>query len=517
MRKTKKKIKFIGFILLVLNLLALNLFISKKSYATIYSNISGVVIDVDTNQTVPDLWVICIPKDLKEGEESSWYSGKTDEEGKYVIEMVPPGEYQLFIDPESEYLQIPKIEQITVIGGKNIVNANLLVEQSVYVSGTVYKSDGVTPVSEASVKVSSQILEDEVLQTVTDKDGKYIVKRLRPNQTYSIHVDIIGQASVYTSFTTYGKGQIIDNVDLVLGNPSTVLSGEVTSDNVPIPNVDIYIASLNCSAHIKTDANGYYIIRGLKEGIYSILIISKGYKKLKLSDAIEVIPSEQNTMNFELTSVTVESGWDYKRKENFENNEIFYDLATLDSFKTTDSFLYNAIDKIEDDKSKISLNHNSNPYSSFTLVNSTIISICIFCGSEITIHFEPIDGELSCYCDPWTLRGKPIAYQDVSCTCSWVKKCYVEFKKAWKWIIHWRYDCCFECCPPRVTRQKSWDYVEFELVKDEYTITQYGNTTSPYFIYAADPNEQCPCRKEAPDKVNSCDTITPPPLSIGGP
>jgi heat shock protein HspQ len=423
-----KRIKVISLMTVIFLGFGLILIFSTTSYATIYSNISGVVIDLDTKQPVSDLWVICVPKDIKEGEKAPWYSGKTDKNGRYIIEMVPPGEYQIFIDPENEYLQIPKIKEITVIRGKNLVDILIFVKQCISISGRVFMEDGITPAKNVILTAIPENWEITLSESLSNEEGSYVLKKLEHNSKYTIYASLPGYASVYKELQTPNINEKIENVNFILGNASTTLSGKVVSNGTLVADAEIVATSLDCSGYTKTNSEGEFIIKGLKEGIYTVIIRKKGYET-KIIKEVQVIEHIENKLELTILIRSTQGGrLDYK--ENLEDLFESKKVLTLSAF--FDFPIDNSIQSV-----------------------GTFADPCFPVFFGIQRYFEPDDPNATCSCYAFELINSEIihvpAYPEPIptsfCNCEWEREC-VFYSSGTLYFFLIKHEICLECCPP---------------------------------------------------------------------
>lgn len=257
---------------IILSILFLATLSIQTADAEIYSSISGRVIGEDTGKGVGGVTVEAIGKKR--------YSAESNEDGTYIIQNVlSGGKYALhFSAMGTRYItELPKII-IDVPLGKNVVNVNYVLKVGGGVSGTVYKSDGVTPLNRVGVSVMRENTPDGEVSdatlggALTDETGKYVVMGMTDGD-YTVWTMIPG-IGVIRKDVTIEKGKTVAGVDFIFRfDDITGVSGYVRSsvDNKPIINakVDIDIDGEEIG-YAYTDDTGRYSIVGIKHGIYSV-------------------------------------------------------------------------------------------------------------------------------------------------------------------------------------------------------------------------------------------------------
>ena len=158
------------------------------------------------------------------------------------------------------------------------------------ISGRVFETDGVTPISNVPVRVYNTLWQQEGW-IETDGQGKYLVGNLSAGNYY-----VYAEGWVWTSGEVYydeyynnaaTKGlatqvAVADsdttvNINFTLARKAAI-SGRVTEDGAgPIEGtmVCIYDMGWDCVGSAMTDASGYYTVYGLEGGDY--YVFSSGY------------------------------------------------------------------------------------------------------------------------------------------------------------------------------------------------------------------------------------------------
>lgn len=162
--------------------------------ATIYSTISGYVMNADTQQPIAGIEIIAVEK---YAENPRMARASSNNRGIYVLKDMTPGSYSLFLGQNVHYYFEDKKKEVRVIQGKNVVALNFSLRKVGSISGKVFQGDGVTPY--ANIGVVAQAPGDYILTSVTDTSGAYKIEELP--QTTSAFVTVLapGMAAVSKS------------------------------------------------------------------------------------------------------------------------------------------------------------------------------------------------------------------------------------------------------------------------------------------------------------------------------
>jgi hypothetical protein len=276
---------------------------AENSSNGIYMKVSGKVIQKETGQGIPGIQILLY--EIISGEN---YFADTNEQGIFVVRMVPPGIYKIsdtFVNmscPE-ELIVSEMPERITVTTGRNVINQKITLEKGGTISGFVYAADGVTPLKDVEISAEPWIY-GRGESVFTDSQGKYILKGLVDGDKL-VHASI--QGFEHESVDVIIKpGEDIGNINFILGRGNVSVKGKVVSfiDNQPVKNAYVsfiyqYINQKYSSGWAITDDNGNYSIIGLKHpGTFEISIAHDEYDE---PDSFASLVYGENTVNFELT------------------------------------------------------------------------------------------------------------------------------------------------------------------------------------------------------------------------
>lgn len=280
-KQAKRKLKKISFFTLLLFVFQtappVQLWLPETS-AELYMHIGGKITDAQTGEFIPNVDVIVVRKDDPKAANNG---AKTKADGRYVICCVPPGTYQVFIDPQNktQYIKEQPPKEITVIRGRNLINADFQLQKGSAATGRAYNADGTTPANQVVVLAIQQSeTERHTSYAATPTNGQYTLQGLRPEKTYIVYANAPNQASVYKTVQTSSTGQANAELNFTLGNPATKLSGKVESNGVPVKDAIVRVRNDKAAGSAITDAQGHYVISGLLAGNYAIMVEKEGYQ-----------------------------------------------------------------------------------------------------------------------------------------------------------------------------------------------------------------------------------------------
>lgn len=224
--------------------------------------IPGVVVELDNNKGVVNM------------------NTKTDRDGRYSFDNLVPGTYYVNFIPEYPYCFKWDNHEVCVESGKRAI-LNKTLELGGTINGKVYKSDGKTPFEE--VIITGHASDGSVKETRTRVDGSYFLGNLCPSNKYDINVAIGIRGRPYKALAGItvekGKETRVQNIVFNL-NEVTGIEGYITSscDGGPLENATVWFYKMEDFLHnrtisvgeVKTDKNGYYYMKGLDIGDYSV-------------------------------------------------------------------------------------------------------------------------------------------------------------------------------------------------------------------------------------------------------
>ena len=258
-------------------------------------SISGKVTDASTGKGIAGIEVVATELTNQKA-----FSAKTDSSGVYVIKVVPEGEYLLVVNLPREYVFRPYTKRVKVEKGKNVVHADFELPLGGAVSGTIYKSDGTTPLSNAQIFA---LTDKGVSMTTTDTNGRYTLTGLVPQTSTRLRIITYGYGMVEIDNISIESGQMTTDVNVVLPSPNSGVRGTVYSiGSVKTPISDAFVVFKGESGFgiTTTDSNGNYAIYGLPEGTYEATVFKIGYERKQVGNII-ITKGQINERNFQLS------------------------------------------------------------------------------------------------------------------------------------------------------------------------------------------------------------------------
>jgi Carboxypeptidase regulatory-like domain len=244
--------------------------------ALVYSSISGRIIAEDTGTGLANVTVWAI---LVGGGHGDYHYGSTDTGGVYVLKDLNPGTYLIGFSKENDsYLNEKPHAEIVLQKGKHAVNVNHVLTPGGSVSGTVYQSDGTTPMAGIGVYASVSGTQESWIEyskySPTDIDGKFLLRGLPQSDDCTVEIMVPGHARLTKTVKT-SKGKVTGNVNFIVNwDDATGINGYVTSsvDGNPVKNakVDLTDSSGNDIGTARTDDSGKYSIVAVLPGVYGV-------------------------------------------------------------------------------------------------------------------------------------------------------------------------------------------------------------------------------------------------------
>ena len=222
---------------------------------------------------------------------NGWGHARTDGNGDYRIDGLATGSYRVeadavergfvreFYDGTTDF---DAATLVNVTAGSDEPGIDFALDQGGSISGTVYDSDGATPLGEVDVSAFSDTSGGG--HTRSRPDGSYIIEGLASGN-FRVRAEAAerGYASQYYSSTPAFNEATL--VPVIVGSESTgidfvllaggSIAGTVVTANPgdPIAGVDVWANSYDGDGDgggTRTDANGNYEITGLAPGEYRV-------------------------------------------------------------------------------------------------------------------------------------------------------------------------------------------------------------------------------------------------------
>jgi large repetitive protein len=223
----------------------------------------------------------------------------TDQEGNYILNSLPAGNYDIVFSAEG---YVTNSVRVTLSAGENRVLNQALQPNPASIRGTVRAAVSLIPIEEALIQV---FLPDGTFlgSTLTDVNGNYFITGFPGGE-----VTVIARAREFQAETrtvTLIRGETAEVNFLLASNPATV-SGFITdrATGLPIQQVLVQIFPVGSMVPIRStlsDVNGFYILTGLPAGSYIIRFTAEGYPVREIR--ITLTEGQTLTLNVELGEV----------------------------------------------------------------------------------------------------------------------------------------------------------------------------------------------------------------------
>lgn len=318
--------------------------IYKRLQAQVYMSISGNVFDKNTSQPVIETYVAI--HQINAGSVTDEFDlAKTDSDGKYIFDQVPPGEYWMYaLAPKnSGYGEDMRLTSETIKVEQTNVIQDFALEKSSSISGIVLGQDKTTPMKNVVVVSASS---SSVKSTQTNEDGLFSFSGLAPGGPYIILAFPLGHATTVADIDLLSAGQHKTNVDFHL-NPQTgsTFSGKVVSqDGVAIPNTIVTFFSPETTnvGSVETDDAGDYRLEGIVPGNYVGIAASEQFSSTEVEN-IDITTDQEKVVNFTLQPLPAESGLFWKRANTTLFAMFSKDYNSLSFMTETDGLFANEV------------------------------------------------------------------------------------------------------------------------------------------------------------------------------
>lgn len=269
------------------------------------ASISGTVVSQMSGQPVQEFGIRV--KNTRNFHDGNGYTSFHDEEGAFRFTNINGLNPVLSVRAEGYAETTMELPPVTP--GAEMSNVRVVLEEGAELFGTVTSSSGdVVPGASIFIgQVPRQSYQrDSESRTSTDQNGEFTVSSLMAGE---LTVSSYAHGYAMASQTVYlNRGD--NEVHFVLGEGGTV-EGYVTTSGEPVESANISASGQVNGSYIResttTDAQGFYSIRGLPDGVFS-LNINGGTTRRNKNARVEVsdgMVTEFN-QNFELGSSALE-------------------------------------------------------------------------------------------------------------------------------------------------------------------------------------------------------------------
>jgi Carboxypeptidase regulatory-like domain len=248
------------------------------------AEIVGRITDRDTKVGIAGALVRAIPQQKNQRE----VLDKTGGDGKYHLELLR-GKYKVFVSvPDSNYMsrfygetEREEPEVIDVPTFQSFIIVDISLEAGGSISGTVSRRVDGLPVNGLKVYAESS---NSSVSTSTNPDGRYVLRALPPDR-YRVHIVLLDENYVSVYFDdafdlaqsvslSLERQQRIAGIDFRL-RYGGIISGRVYArkNREPISGLRVIAERRKASErpiYTYTDAEGFYTLRGLPDGFYTV-------------------------------------------------------------------------------------------------------------------------------------------------------------------------------------------------------------------------------------------------------
>jgi len=180
--------------------------------------ITGVVEDSSGNG-IEGLWVSAGKSDF-----FNW--AKTNVNGEYRILALPPGDYDVFVSQQDDWVEQHYITPVPVIAGTDTYNINFVLDPGGSISGTVTDADGGYILERIDVAACLVADENACWWTTVQADNTYTISGLPAGEfyvnTYEVPEDGVPWGSwigeTYPTAITLAVDDDVDSIDFMLAH-----------------------------------------------------------------------------------------------------------------------------------------------------------------------------------------------------------------------------------------------------------------------------------------------------------
>jgi protocatechuate 3,4-dioxygenase beta subunit len=250
---------------------------------------TGKVVDSETQAPIAEAQVSFLMQ-INGPNNNSRRSGKTGPGGSFEVKGLGEGAYSLTASAKGYFTSKPQTVAISEEGEKEFT---LSLEQGSSISGRVLDSSG-SPIPGAAIRPNISFTNGANwdprmgslgnLTARTDEEGRYRLDGLVPYPTYSVTASHPDYASSSLKGIAVGQKETVDGVDIklsrggalrgrVLDEKGTGIAGadiSVTSEKEGDQGGNLYFGGSGGSGRATSDADGYYALKRIEPGVYSI-------------------------------------------------------------------------------------------------------------------------------------------------------------------------------------------------------------------------------------------------------
>lgn len=281
--------------------------------AELYMSVSGKIIDRETRQGIKNASIIIFQ--IENGRPVQSRGVLANKDGKYFLEILPPGEYQISVFPPKDgryAFDATQTKIVNIVRGKNVTNVDFQLGQNEHISGKIYDADGIAGIKKAIVFAISK---NSVGTAFTDDAGQYAIKSLKQG-SYAVIVIPNGYAVEIRENIIVPSSIINQSLNISLNAAKTTcVSGRVVSsvNGVTIKDALVTIATERSQGLSFTDSNGQYKICGLEAASYKVSAGANRYE-IRAKENVQIVDNQEITENFDLAPIPTKSGYKSEQK-----------------------------------------------------------------------------------------------------------------------------------------------------------------------------------------------------------
>ncbi|UCE91990.1 MAG: carboxypeptidase regulatory-like domain-containing protein [Methanobacteriota archaeon] len=256
------------------------------SLESLMGAISGTILHIDTEEPLENANIAVVIEDY-----TIVYN--SDANGSYSVPNVPPGTYAITVSLTGFNTTV--IENIVVASGVTTEGVDvLLAEKLPSISGTILHIDTEEPLEGANVSIA---VGDYTITVKSDVNGSYRLWDIPPG-IYSITASLIGFNTTMVEDVAVFSGVTTENVNILLRERPTTLSGVVKAGAVLLVGANVSIVGTGLYGISSID--GEYLISSIPAGAYTVMASLQGYNNATIVN-VRIDRGTEVRLNINLT------------------------------------------------------------------------------------------------------------------------------------------------------------------------------------------------------------------------
>ena len=256
------------------------------SLESLTGSISGTVLHAETEEPLKNASVAVTIGNYT----IVYYSGA---DGTYTVPNIPPGTYSITVSLTGFNTTV--VENILVVSGATTDGVDVLLSEKLpSISGRIVHSGTEEPLEGANVSIA---IEDYTITVKSNASGSYRFWDIPPG-TYSITVMLAGFNTTVLDDVEVVSGATTENIDILLSEKPTILSGVVKSGSVLLVGANVSLAGTILYGVSSID--GEYEISGIPVGTYTVVASLQGYDNATILN-VQIDRGMEVRLNINLT------------------------------------------------------------------------------------------------------------------------------------------------------------------------------------------------------------------------